>query len=72
MQQSVKHHKNGSGKTGLSCSPFFDVLNLLADRVWPFGVIVIILLVTMVIHKAAFTLSFALLGHQVMPFLNGI
>ena len=32
-------------KTGTFYSPFFDALNLLVDSVWPFGVIVIILLV---------------------------
>ena len=49
----------------------FFTLNLLVDRVWPFGVIVIILLV-MMIRKATFTPSFALLWHQVISFLNSI
>ena len=71
MQRSVKDHKSGCAKTGTSYSPFFDALNLLVDRVWPFGVIVIILLV-MVIRKATFTPSFALLWHQVISFLNSI
>ena len=53
-QISVKDHKNGFAKTGPSYSPFFDALNLLVDRVWPFRVIVIILLV-MLIRKATFT-----------------